>query len=594
MNGWNYVKLETLCEILDYKRKPITAKDRVAGKYPYYGATGILDYIDNYIFEEPLILIGEDGAKWGAGQHTAFLAKGKYWVNNHAHVIRTIKELVSDNWLIYYLNFLDLTEYTTGLTVPKLNQAALRNIPIPLPSINEQQQIISILNKVFEVINKSKTNIERNLQNSKELFKSELYGIFDKVTKECIGTPLKDISIEFGRGKSKHRPRNDERLYDGIYPFIQTGDVRNANKFINNYSQTYNEVGLKQSKLWPKETICITIAANIAETAILNFDSCFPDSIIGLVVNPNKANLDYTYYALQYSKLTLQKLGKGSAQDNINLGTFENMRFPFPSLGIQQEIVNKLDALLQKSNQLQEHYQRKIDSLEELKFSILKKAFNGELKRISASNNQINKVNVSSNLSLTDLHAGIIALSFQRHEQSNNLNTFHHVKSEKIAHMIETHLGIDLGRSPIKDAAGPNDYPLKMKVESRAKKAGFFYVEQSGEMKNYNKGSQFDKLIEKTSNALGEYLQDVYNLIDTMAPMSTQQAEIVATVYAAWNNLLIDKTDITDEAIVQEAREDWHPQKLKIDRERFFKAIAWMREHNLVPTGLGKRVNKKS
>ncbi len=115
-------KLGEICDILDSKRKPITKRHRVSGKYPYYGATGILDYVGEYIFDERLVLIGEDGAKWGAGEKTAFIADGKYWVNNHAHVIRPHRDIILDNWIVFFFYLTDLTKYTTGLTVPKLNQ----------------------------------------------------------------------------------------------------------------------------------------------------------------------------------------------------------------------------------------------------------------------------------------------------------------------------------------------------------------------------------------------------------------------------------------------------------------------------------------
>ena len=101
---------------------------------------------------------------------------------------------------------------------------------------------------------------------------------------------LDEIAKIFGRGKSRHRPRNEPSLYGGKYPFIQTDDVRNAGLVVESYSQTYSELGLAQSKLWPSGTVCITIAANIAETAILGFDACIPDSIIGVVVDDAKAD----------------------------------------------------------------------------------------------------------------------------------------------------------------------------------------------------------------------------------------------------------------------------------------------------------------
>jgi len=161
---------------------------------------------------------------------------------------------------------------------------------------------------------------------------------------------LPEMALDFGRGKSKHRPRNDNRLYGGDIPFIQTGDIRNASHIISQYSQTYSEVGLKQSKLWSKGTLCITIAANIAETSILGFDACFPDSVIGFVADPKKTSAGYVEYLLQSTKKELEEKGreKSSAQSNINLATFKQLKLPFPSPVEQARIVailDKFDAL---------------------------------------------------------------------------------------------------------------------------------------------------------------------------------------------------------------------------------------------------------
>ena len=110
------------------------------------------------------------------------------------------------------------------------------------------------------------------------------------------------------RGKSKHRPRNDPCLYGGEYPFIQTSDVKNADLYLSKYSQTYNEKGLAQSKLWKPSTLCITIAANIAETAILKINACFPDSIVGFVANKEIADVKFVKYYLDTIKLQMQNI----------------------------------------------------------------------------------------------------------------------------------------------------------------------------------------------------------------------------------------------------------------------------------------------
>ncbi len=186
---------------------------------------------------------------------------------------------------------------------------------------------------------------------------------------------LQDVSVEFGRGKSKHRPRNDPKLYGGKYPFVQTGDVRNSNHNITTYSQTYNETGLAQSKLWIKGTICITIAANIAETGILGFDACFPDSVIGIVVDERQTSNTYVEFLLQAMKARIQAKGKGSAQGNINLGTFQNEYFPFPPLPEQKRIVSILDEAFVGIDQAIANTEKNLANARELFESYLNNVF---------------------------------------------------------------------------------------------------------------------------------------------------------------------------------------------------------------------------
>jgi type I restriction enzyme S subunit len=155
---------------------------------------------------------------------------------------------------------------------------------------------------------------------------------------------LKDLG-QLQRGRSRHRPRFAFHLYGGKYPFIQTGQIREASKYITKHEQTYSEEGLKQSKLWPKGTLCITIAANIAELAILNFDACFPDSVLGFIPDKKITDLDFIYYTLTHFQRELKHIGEGSVQDNINLGTFEDLLFPIPSLPEQTAIASILSSL---------------------------------------------------------------------------------------------------------------------------------------------------------------------------------------------------------------------------------------------------------
>ncbi|MCM2346107.1 MAG: restriction endonuclease subunit S [Acidovorax soli] len=141
--GWAWVRLGEVVEVLDSLRKPVTKEDRLPGPYPYYGASGIVDYVSAYIFDEPLVLVGEDGAKWGAGDKTAFPIAGKTWVNNHAHVLKPVRAALEDMYLVNFLTARDLSEFITGMTVPKLNQARLTSIPVALPPLPEQFRIVT-------------------------------------------------------------------------------------------------------------------------------------------------------------------------------------------------------------------------------------------------------------------------------------------------------------------------------------------------------------------------------------------------------------------------------------------------------------------
>jgi type I restriction enzyme, S subunit len=290
---------------------------------------------------------------------------------------------LSKEFLFYFLHFFDwvkAAESDVKLKGMTLNKAKLKELQVHFPSLPEQHRIVAILDEAFAGIATAKANAEKNLQNARALFESHLQSVFAQRGEGWVERRLADVSKEFGRGKSKHRPRNDPRLYGGQYPFIQTGDISNADHWLTQYSQTYSEVGLAQSGLWPTGTICIAIVgATVGETAILGFDACFPDSVIGIVVDGQVADSEYVEYLLQSFKALLKEKGKGTARDNINLGTFENQRFPFAPLKLQKKIVAALSALQGETQRLASLYQRKLAALDELKKSLLHQAFSGQL-----------------------------------------------------------------------------------------------------------------------------------------------------------------------------------------------------------------------
>lgn len=160
----------------------------------------------------------------------------------------------------------------------------------------------------------------------------------------------------FNRGKSKHRPRNDLKLFkNGIYPFIQTGDIKNSILYISSHTQNYNEFGLAQSKLWNKGTLCITIASNIADTAVLAYPMCFPDSVVGFIANPTESSEIFMHYIFTYIQKYIQNSVIGSIQDNINIDYLQNLEFKIPSKEHQEKItliLSTLDKKIELNNKI--------------------------------------------------------------------------------------------------------------------------------------------------------------------------------------------------------------------------------------------------
>lgn len=183
---------------------------------------------------------------------------------------------------------------------------------------------------------------------------------------------------EFGRGKSKHRPRDDARLYGGDYPFLQTGTVRASNGMITTYDNTYSDFGLAQSKLWPKGTVCITIAANIANSGILTFSACFPDSIVGLVPHSD-INVHYIECFIRTAQKNLDRYAPATAQKNINLEILESVAIPMPPKDEQFFLAKLLEQHLEDVNDTKELCQKERLRCAALRQSILKQAFTGQL-----------------------------------------------------------------------------------------------------------------------------------------------------------------------------------------------------------------------
>lgn len=285
----------------------------------------------------------------------AFLPNGKYEVDN--------------DFLYHLFSNKDWSEGSNkavkGIT---LNKASLLEVKILLPPLTIQKQIAKTMDKCTEIISKNK----RMLENYDTLIKSRFIEMFGDPVINEKDWDLKTLPElgEFGRGVSKHRPRNAPELLGGKYPLIQTGDVANANLYITDYESTYSEEGFKQSKMWKAGTLCITIAATIAKTAILTFDSCFPDSVVGFTPNEKTNSLFINYWFSFFQKI-LEEQAPAVAQKNINLQVLSELKIITPPISLQ----NDFAAFVQQIDKSKFAVQKSLEKAETLYKSLMQRYF---------------------------------------------------------------------------------------------------------------------------------------------------------------------------------------------------------------------------
>jgi len=368
------VSLGEVCEILDNLRKPITKKFRKQGQYPYYGATGIVDYVDNYIFDETLVLIGEDGAKWDKGDQTAFIVTGKYWVNNHAHVIRPLKDKLNQKFLVYYLNSINLKPWVTGLTVPKLNQEKLKSIPIPLPTIDNQQLLVAKLDEAFAEIDKTIQLTEKKIIEIEQFCAQALTSIyFDKKNKSL--KKLKEIvSIKGGKRLPKGKKLTTENTG---FPYIRVSDF-NDDGTINLKSVKFIKAEVqKQIERYTisSKDVYVSIAGTIGKTGIVPEileNANLTENAVKLVPHES-VDKEFLYFFTKTTSFKKQaiKQTRTAAQPKLALERLGKVEIPLFDLKKQIKIISEARNIILWMKLTKENCYNKIEHLIKLKSSIL-------------------------------------------------------------------------------------------------------------------------------------------------------------------------------------------------------------------------------
>ena len=310
---------------------------------------------------------------WSATLDVFVWERNDAWLNQHIFKVVFDKMEIDRRFFIYLIKHIldDMKKEVHGATMQHITKGRFDNLKVPIPHLNEQKRIAEIL----DTANALQRKDQELLKKYDELAETIFFDMFGDPVKNERGWKTTKLNFlgDLSRGQSKHRPRNAPELLGGKYPFIQTGDVANADLFIYNYNHTYSELGLKQSKMWNKGTLCITIAANIAKTGILNIDACFPDSIVGFIPS-NKTDNIFMHYWFSFFQELLEKQAPEVAQKNINLAILSNLNVITPPF----EIICQFSSIIKKINEQKTIMQSTLQASEDLFLRLMQDLFKTE------------------------------------------------------------------------------------------------------------------------------------------------------------------------------------------------------------------------
>ena len=435
--GWAETTVEHCVNILDGKRIPINSKERAKriGKIPYYGATGQTGWINDFIFNEEIILVGEDGAPFlDFAKDTAYIISGKSWVNNHAHVVRAIDELTSNQLLCHYFNIFDYHEFITGTTRMKLNQSALKIMPVFLPPLNEQKRIVTKIEELFSKIDSAKKSLEHTKlqleQYRASLLKSAFEGKLTEKWREETNPIInerelqswKDQRVEqYDEGcklsKNTNKPKLSEfkilmskdipeswisTTIEGVASFV-IDCPHSTPKFVVNGQYCIDTTCIKNSKInWNKirsvspksfdeRTLRMPLLENdiifsregVVGTSVLvpkDIDLCLGQRVM-MFRFPKFFNAKFAELFLQSIIFKQQYLPliAGSTVPHLNVGDVRKFNVFIPTIQEQEQIISQIEqsfSLIENTSQI---VNSTLQNLQTMKMSVLKQAFEGKL-----------------------------------------------------------------------------------------------------------------------------------------------------------------------------------------------------------------------
>ncbi len=399
--GWKWFSLIDIMNNYDGKRKPISKEIRSKrkGEFRYYGATEIVDYIDDYIFDGEYLLIGEDGANLlSKNKDLAFIVTGKFWVNNHAHVLSS-KEITTNKYVCNYFNSLNISQFVTGTAQPKLTQGNLNKINVPIPPLETQQAIVSKIEELFSELDKGIEDLKTAQQQLKIYRQSVLKWAFEgKLTNENVKDgelpegwkffKIGEVCKTVDGDRGPNYPKKEEFSKEGYCLYLSTKNVR-EDRFL--FDETIFITKEKDEKLrsgkLQKDDVVITTRGTLGNVALYDDKVPFKHIRINsgmLILRILNENL-YNYYLMKFITSPvfinqLKNMQTGTAQPQIPANILREIEILLPpTIKEQHLIVQEIESRLSVADKMEESITQSLQQAEALRQSILKKAFSGEL-----------------------------------------------------------------------------------------------------------------------------------------------------------------------------------------------------------------------
>ncbi|MEB3231499.1 MAG: restriction endonuclease subunit S [Leptolyngbyaceae bacterium] len=375
-------------------------KDFITNEIAFMEATATEEQVHNFILEEGDVLITKDSESFDDIAVPAYVPETLKNVICGYHLAHIKPTHIEGSYLFRAFQAEGISSQfrvsANGITRFGIGKSAINDAVFLLPPVEEQKRIVEFLDRTTTEINRAISQKQRLI----ELLQEQKAILINQAVTKGLNpnVPMRDSGIEWigeipehwsanklkyiskiFRGKFTHRPRNDPRLYDGVYPFIQTGDVAKSGKFLTEYRQTLNEKGLRVSTLIPQGTVVITIAANIGDISILGFDACFPDSVVGFQPKTD-LDRDFLYYVLLSMKQQFINTSTKNTQMNLNVDRIGSNFVPIPGLVEQQRIVEWIEDQLSDAAKAETSLLRNINLLNEYRSIVISQTVTGKIK----------------------------------------------------------------------------------------------------------------------------------------------------------------------------------------------------------------------